>query len=144
VLAGDPQNARAEAKGNIKGDIFACPDGLIFDSRGVLWIQTDAHASQMYKGELERIGNNQMLACDVATGEIRRFMTGPVNCEVTGAVLTPDCRALFVNIQHPGEFSGDRADPANPMRYSKWPDGAGRPRSSTVVVTRVDGGVVGT
>jgi secreted PhoX family phosphatase len=144
VLAGDPQNSRAEAKGNIKGDIFACPDGLIFDSRGVLWIQTDAHASQMYKGELERIGNNQMLACDVATGEIRRFMTGPVNCEVTGAVLTPDCRALFVNIQHPGEFSGDRADPANPMRYSKWPDGAGRPRSSTVVVTRVDGGVVGT
>ena len=144
VLAGDPQNGRAEAKGNIKGDIFACPDGLAFDSRGVLWVQTDMHASQMNKGELERIGNNQMLACDVSTGEMRRFMTGPVNCEVTGAVLTPDCRALFVNIQHPGEFPGDRADPANPLRFSKWPDGAGRPRSSTVVITRVDGGVVGT
>ena len=74
---------------------------------------------------------------------MRRFMTGPVNCEVTGAVLTPDCRALFVNIQHPGEFPSDRADPANPMRYSKWPDGSGRPRSSTVVITRNDGGVVG-
>ena len=143
VLAGDPQNARPEAKGNIKGDIFACPDGLAFDSRGVLWVQTDMHASQMHKGELGRIGSNQMLACDVATGEMRRFMTGPVNCEVTGAVLTPDCRALFVNIQHPGEFPSDRADPANPMRYSKWPDGSGRPRSSTVVITRDDGGVVG-
>ena len=29
VLAGDPANERAEAKGNIKGDIFACPDGLM-------------------------------------------------------------------------------------------------------------------
>jgi secreted PhoX family phosphatase len=144
LLAGDPANARAEARGNIRGDIFACPDGLAFDSRGVLWIQTDAHASQMNKGEFERIGNNQMLACDVASGEVRRFMTGPVNCEVTGAVMTPDCRALFVNIQHPGEFPGDRADPADPLRYSRWPDGSGRPRSSTVVITRVDGGMVGT
>ena len=74
VLAGDPANERAEAKGNVKGDIFACPDGLLIDARGVLWIQTDAHATQMYKGELVRIGNNQMLACDRSTGEIRRFL----------------------------------------------------------------------
>ncbi len=90
VLAGDPANARAEAKGNIKGDIFACPDGLVLDARGVLWIQTDAHATQMYKGEFQNVGNNQMLACDRTTGEIRRFLTGPTNCEITGATLTPD------------------------------------------------------
>ncbi|MBL8377899.1 MAG: PhoX family phosphatase [Burkholderiales bacterium] len=143
VLAGDPANTRAEAKGNIKGDMFACPDGLAFDARGVLWVQTDTHASQMYKGELERIGNNQMLACNPRTGEFRRFMTGPVNCEVTGAVMTPDCRTLFVNIQHPGEFPGDRADPANPTRFSAWPDGHGRPRSATVAISRADGGIVG-
>ncbi len=28
VLAGDPANERPEARGNIQGDIFACPDGL--------------------------------------------------------------------------------------------------------------------
>ena len=28
VLAGDPANERAEAKGNVKGDVFACPDGI--------------------------------------------------------------------------------------------------------------------
>ena len=28
VLAGDPANARAEAKGNVRGDVFGCPDGL--------------------------------------------------------------------------------------------------------------------
>ncbi len=54
MLAGDPANERPEARGNIKGDIFACPDGLPLDARGVLWIQTDMHASQMYKGELKR------------------------------------------------------------------------------------------
>jgi secreted PhoX family phosphatase len=146
VLAGDPANERAEAKGNIKGDIFACPDGLVLDARGVLWIQTDAHATQMYKGELLRVGNNQMLACDRATGEIRRFMTGPVNCEVTGATLTPDLRTMFINIQHPGETPSDRSDPAEPTKYSAWPDyrPGGRPRSATVVIRRKDGGVIGT
>jgi uncharacterized protein len=146
VLAGDPANERADAKGNIKGDIFACPDGLALDARGVLWIQTDMHATQMYKGELQRIGNNQMLACDRATGEIRRFLTGPVNCEITGLTLTPDGRTMFINIQHPGETPTDRSDPAEPGKFSSWPDyqAGGRPRSATVVIRRKDGGAIGT
>lgn len=146
VLAGDPANERAEARGNIKGDLFACPDGIMFDPRGMLWVQTDAHATQMYKGEFARIGNNQMLACDLATGEMRRFLTGPVNCEVTGAAFTPDGRTVFVNIQHPGETPSDRSDPAEPSKFSNWPDyrPGGRPRSATVVIRRRDGGVIGT
>lgn len=145
VLAGDPANERAEARGNIKGDIFGCPDGLAFDSRGVLWIQTDAHATQMYKGEFARIGNNQMLACDVSTGEVRRFLTGPTNCEITGCTFSPDLTTMFVNVQHPGETPNDRSDPAEPGKYSRWPDfkPGGRPRSATVVVRRKDGGVIG-
>jgi secreted PhoX family phosphatase len=142
-LAGDPANQRAEAKGNIKGDIFACPDGIAFDRRGVLWIQTDASATQMHKGELKNIGNNQMLACDPASGEIRRFLTGPVNCEVTGVTLTPDGTTMFINIQHPGETPSERSDPAEPGKFSKWPYG-GRPRSATVVIRKRDGGVIGT
>ncbi len=146
VLAGDPANERAEAKGNIRGDIFACPDGLMLDARGVLWVQTDAHATQMYKGEMKGFGNNQMLALDRTTGEVRRFLTGPVNCEVTGATLTPDGRTMFINIQHPGEAPGDRSDPADPTKYSNWPDrqAGGRPRSATVVIRKADGGVIGT
>ena len=146
VLAGDPANQRPEAKGNIRGDLYACPDGLAFDARGVLWVQTDAHATQMYKGELERIGSNQMLACDVKTGDTRRFLTGPVNCEITGATWTPDGRTMFVNIQHPGETPSDRSDPSEPSKYSSWPNTApgGRPRSATVVIRKRDGGVIGT
>jgi uncharacterized protein len=143
VLAGDPANTRAEAKGNIKGDVFACPDGLMLDARGVLWIQTDAAAAEMNKGEFQNIGNNQMLACDLATGEIRRFLTGPVNCEITGATMTPDGTTLFINVQHPGETPSERSDAAEPTKYSTWPLG-GRPRSATVAIRRRDGGVVGT
>jgi secreted PhoX family phosphatase len=146
VLAGDPAQPRAEAKGNIKGDLYACPDGIAFDPQGTLWIQTDAHATQMYKGELANIGSNQMLACDVKTGQTRRFLTGPVNCEVTGVTWTPDGRTMFLNIQHPGETPSDRSDPNQPRRYSNWPDfrPGGRPRSATVVVRKLDGGVIGT
>ena len=143
VLAGDPANARSEDRGNIKGDLFACPDGLMLDTRGVLWIQTDASATEMNKGAFKNIGNNQMLACDPATGEIRRFLTGPVNCEITGATMTPDGRTLFINVQHPGETPSERTNPDEPMRYSKWPLG-GRPRSATVVIRRGDGGLIGT
>ncbi|HET9978032.1 MAG TPA: PhoX family phosphatase [Burkholderiaceae bacterium] len=146
VLAGDPANERAEAKGNIRGDLYACPDGIAFDTRGVLWIQTDAHATQMYKGELKNIGNNQMLACDPRSGQTRRFLTGPTNCEVTGVTWTPDGRTMFVNIQHPGETPSDRSDPAEPSKFSNWPDykAGGRPRSATVVIRRRDGGLIGT
>jgi secreted PhoX family phosphatase len=145
VLAGDPAQARVEARGNIRGDLFACPDGIAFDGRGILWVQTDAHATQMQQGEFANIGSNQMLACDVATGQLRRFLTGPTNCEITGMTMTPDGRTMFINVQHPGETPSDRSDPADPGRFSRWPDFApgGRPRSSTVVIRRSDGGVIG-
>jgi secreted PhoX family phosphatase len=99
----------------------------------------------MYKGELARIGNNQMLACDTATGETRRFLTGPTNCEVTGVAFTPDSTTMFVSIQHPGETPSDRSDPAKPTQYSNWPDYApnGRPRSSLVAIRKMDGGIIG-
>jgi secreted PhoX family phosphatase len=146
VLAGDPANARPEAKGNIQGDLFACPDGLTVDARGVLWIQTDMSSTSMGKGELQRMGNNMMLAADPKSGEIRRFLVGPPGCEVTGCTTTPDGRTMFINIQHPGESPSERSNPALPRRYSNWPDQRpdGRPRSSTVVIRKRDGGVIGT
>ncbi|HEU4430021.1 MAG TPA: alkaline phosphatase PhoX, partial [Myxococcota bacterium] len=86
------------------------------------------------------IGNNQMLCADVESGEIRRFLTGPSGCEVTGVIWTPDKRTLFVNIQHPGEPASERNDPANPKAVSSWPDGpsGGRPRAATVAIRRRD------
>lgn len=114
---------------------FASPDGLLIDTRGVAWIQTDMSGTQQASGPY---GNNQMLAADPVTKQVKRFFVGPVDAEVTGVTLTPDLKTMFVNIQHPG----DRSTPTS--FTSSWPDGGGaRPRSATVIVTKNDGGIIG-
>ncbi|AQR73582.1 PhoX family phosphatase [Sphingomonas sp. LM7] len=75
---------------------------------------------------------------------LKRFLVGPVDCEITGVDTTPDGRTLFVGIQHPGD-GGTVAAPGG-----HWPDsqatgtaGASvRPRSAVAVITKNDGGVV--
>ncbi len=145
ILAGNPAHPEPTNHGNVAGDAFGCPDGLKFDSSGVLWIQTDMSSSVLGKPGYAELGNNMMLAADPVSGEVRRFLTGPVGCEVTGIAFTPDRKTMFVNIQHPGEPDDDLSDPSNPEEISSWPDGKGfgRPRSATVVVRKLDGGVVG-
>jgi hypothetical protein len=145
ALAGDPQHPDAARRGNVKGDAFGSPDGLWFDPRGVLWIQTDVSGTTLNKGDYERLGNNMMLAADPRSGEVRRFLVGPSGCEVTGCTMSPDLRTLFVSIQHPGETPSERTDPDKPRAVSNWPDFRpdGRPRSATLAITREDGGVIG-
>jgi hypothetical protein len=143
VMAGDPTLDRADAKGNVRGDGFGSPDGLWCDTRGVLWVQTDISTSALGKGDYQGMSNNMMLAADVATGEVRRFLVGPRGCEITGCIATPDLRSMFINIQHPGETASERSNPDAPSLISSWPDQA-RPRSATVVITKLDGGVIGT
>jgi secreted PhoX family phosphatase len=75
---------------------------------------------------------------------LRRFLVGPVQCEITGIDMTPDGRTIFVGIQHPGE-EGTASAPS-----SHWPDSqagtavsaAVRPRSAIVAITKDDGGVI--
>ena len=131
---------------------FGAPDGLWFDRFGRLWIQTDQIGDG--SGDFQKVGANTMLCADPNTKEIRRFLTSPNRCEVTGLSMTPDGKTLFVGIQHPGEDS----TAANPTQFSNWPQGqfatnsAGialpngekrRPRSSILVITKNDGGVIG-
>jgi uncharacterized protein len=146
IQCGDPNNADANKRGNIKGDLFGSPDGLWIDADGRLWIETDISPMSMYKGDYAGFGNNAVLCADPVTGEVRRFLTGPRGCEVTGVIHTPDRRTMFINIQHPGETPGERSDPGNPKAISAWPDGpnGGRPRSATLAIRKVDGGAIGT
>ena len=128
---------------------FASPDGLSFDGRGILWIQTDNGAS-----EVTSYTNDQML-CVVPSkltdengdqvaisadnqADLRRFFVGPNGCEVTGFAISPDYKSVFVNIQHPGNwpYSDDAAE--------ETPNGVTvRPRAATVVIRREDGGEIG-
>lgn len=145
VLAGNSKSEVPEYQGNIHGDDFGSPDGLAFDHQGVLWIQTDVSTSTLNMKQYAGMGNNQMLATIPGSHEYRRFLTGPNGCEITGIAFTPDNKTLFINIQHPGEPSSGDSDPQKPTAVSSWPDGkqAGRPRASTVVITKNDGGVIG-
>ena len=127
VAAGNPavyDDAYAGSKNIDKNNMFNSPDGLAFDNNGLLLRNEKRYAGQ---------GNNQMLVGDPATGEIRRFMVGPKQCEITGVTWSPDRRTVFVGIQHPGE-KGD----------SHLPGGGNTiPRSSVLAITRDDGGLIG-
>ncbi|SFX31332.1 PhoX family phosphatase [Pseudomonas sp. NFACC36] len=136
VVAGNPTVHAGTPKAgssNINAqNMFNSPDGLGFDKGGRLWIQTDGDSSDT--GDFAGMGNNQMLCADPDSGEIRRFMVGPVGCEVTGISFSPDYKAMFVGIQHPGENGGSTFPEHQPN---------GKPRSSVMVITREDGGVIG-
>jgi len=148
VECGDKMSAAPNLKGNINGDDLGAPDGLWFDKQGRLWIQTDQQGDGL--GDWTNIGGNAMFAADPSTRKITRFLTSPRNCETTGVVSTPDLKTMFVGIQHPGE---DWA-PAGYTAKSTWPDSGAngpttqavvsKPRSAVVVVTKNDGGVIGT
>ncbi|UZK67477.1 PhoX family protein [Sphingomonas sp. M1-B02] len=167
--------ANVNVSGLTADNDFSSPDGLYFartsnasgQVKPLLWLQTD-------DGAFTDVTNNQMLAAMPGTvgdggartitntsgaltttqatrigaapgANLKRFLVGPIECEITGVDTTPDGRTIFVGIQHPGE-GGTPAAPS-----SHWPDSqatgtAGatvRPRSAVVVVTKTDGGVVG-
>ncbi|WP_312572413.1 PhoX family protein [Stutzerimonas balearica] len=136
LLAGERSGARDKAGqplpanliGTIDGDIFSSPDGLAFDADGRLWIETDYGDDEP---AMQAMGTNQLLCADPATREVRRFLVGPRGCEITGITWSPDYRAMWVNVQHP-----ELSFPAG--------DGKTRPRASTVLITKNDGGVIGT
>lgn len=135
LLAGEASGARgkdgkpvpANVTGTISGDLFSSPDGLAFDAAGRLWIQTDYDDREP---AMHNMGCNQLLCADPVSREVRRFLVGPRGCEITGLAWSPDGRAMWANIQHP-----ELSFPAS--------DGKSRPRSTTLLITRVDGGVIG-
>lgn len=136
LVAGNPSVHPGQAKGGSSNinpqNMFNSPDGLAFDDAGRLWVQTDGDTSNA--SDFAGMGNNQMLCADPASGEIRRFMVGPVGCEVTGVSFAPDQRTLFIGIQHPGENGGSTFPEHLPN---------GKPRSSVIAISREDGGVIG-
>lgn len=156
---------------------FSSPDGLWFSPKtGFAFIQTDDGTytdvtnCMMLIGRAGKVGDGTTptLSYTKADGSklditarvgakptvetLRRFLVGPVDCEITGCTETPDGKTIFVNIQHPGE-SIAKADIANPAKYlSHWPANAGygaggaataRPRSATIVIAKNDGGLIG-
>ncbi|KGT47899.1 PhoX family phosphatase [Acinetobacter sp. HR7] len=138
---------------------LSSPDGMWFDPRGVLWIQTDDGAytdttncmmlaalpGQVGDGirTITSSGQETIVGAQVTDQTLRRFLTGPKGCEITGVTMTPDYKAIFVNVQHPGEDSRSYDKPTSHWPASQTNSSAtSRPRSATVVITRKDGGTI--
>jgi uncharacterized protein len=159
----DADPATVNLSGLSADNDFSSPDGLWFDTRGVLWIQTD-------DGAFTDVSNCMMLAAipgavgdgaemsvggqrthvgkAATTDTVKRFLVGVPGSEITGVDLTPDHKTLFVGIQHPGE-AGSLTE-----FQSNWPAASGadatqpgyatnRPRTATIAITRIDGGDIG-
>ena len=152
---------------------FSSPDGLVFSkATGICWIQTDDGAytdvsnCMMLAAVPGQVGDGgkKTLSYTKADGSkldivtpvgkaatestLKRFLVGPKGSEITGLAETPDGKAIFVNIQHPGEGTA-MANVGDATKYqSQWPANAGygagkRPRSATIVITKNDGGMIG-
>jgi secreted PhoX family phosphatase len=144
LIAGPEGDSRIANNATVNADnMLACPDGLWFDADGRMWIQTDIGESEQLRGPLAPFGNNAMLVANPVTGETRRFLTGPIGQEVTGVITTPDRRTMFVNLQHPGATT-PAAEWAAGRVNSRFPNGDGVPLSATLVITKNDGGIIGT
>jgi len=145
-LFGAPSNLSAENLSQLSAsNDLSSPDGLYFDPRGVLWIQTDDGAytdttSCMLLAALPgkvsdgttittSAGQQTRIGMPASNDNIKRFFVGPEGCEVTGITMTPDFKTLFINIQHPGNTWGAVA-------------GGSTPRSATVMITKEDGDVI--
>lgn len=113
---------------------LACPDNCAFDSRGRLWVTSDG---------AEDFGIAEGIwACEVsgaARGLFKRFLRAPLGAEICGPFFSPDDRFLFFAVQHPAEGSPFE----NPS--TRWPDFSPQlpPRPAVVVISRTDGGPVG-
>lgn len=139
---------------------LSSPDGMWFDPRGVLWIQTDDGAytdttnCMMLAALPGKVGDGTkattsagqetIVGAKVTDENLRRFLTGPKDCEITGVTMTPDFKAIFINVQHPGEDSKSYDAPTShwPATQKDLNNKTARPRSATVVITRKDGGLI--
>jgi secreted PhoX family phosphatase len=157
---------------------FSSPDGLWFSkATGICWIETDDGAftdetncmllaavpGTVGDGKKVTVANTMTVAgtpvtatketlIGAALGEVnlRRFLVAPRGSEVTGLTESADGKALFVNIQHPGELTPKLGAATTFAFQSQWPGvgpaygpATGRPRSATIVITKDDGGVIG-
>lgn len=101
-------------------DTFACPESLVFDSAGDLWMSTDIPVASIGKAPYEAMGNNGLYlirASGESAGIPMRVGTAPVEACFTGLCLSQEGKTLFASVQHPGERSV-------PERFtSNWPHG---------------------
>src|SRR5690606_31999634 len=117
--------------GNESG--FACPDNMIFDHAGNLWMTTDISGDMVGEGPYEKFKNNGLFYFPLSSNDadkIFQMASVPVDAELTGLSLSTDRKALFLSVQHPGEKSKSLSELS-----SHWPSGGNEmPRPAVVQI----------
>lgn len=112
---------------------FSCPDNLIFDKSGNLWMVTDISGGSMNKAPYTAFKNNGLFYFPMSgphAGKAIQVASAPVDAELTGLSFSSDSKTLFVAVQHPGEKSKSLD-----KLTSTWPHEAkGIPRPAVVQI----------
>lgn len=113
---------------------FSCPDNMVFDRKGNLWLCCDVSDRFLNKPPYVAYGNNALFYIPMSgphSGRAYRVASAPVTAEITGPTFSPDGRTLFLSVQHPGEGTSDLKNP-----LSHWPGPKGSmPKSSVVCLS---------
>lgn len=135
---GTVQNAGATDDGTL-----VCPDNLVFDHQGRLWVATDQGENWHIKSgksdglyAVEHQGDNR--------GKSKLFFRVPIGAETTGICFTPDDKTLFISVQHPAVDGGEHYEGFNRKSTfsdpsTRWPnsdDSDIPPLPSVVQITR--------
>jgi secreted PhoX family phosphatase len=124
--------------GGLEGGL-SCPDNAAFDPSGGLWIATDGEPAVTRSTD----GLWAVTLDGDERGAMRRFLRGPVGCEICGPCFSPDGKTLFVTVQHPG--AADEAGKARDFHFDapacRWPDEREDlpPRAAVLAIERDDG-----
>jgi secreted PhoX family phosphatase len=127
ILASDTQGTEG---------VFTDPDAAFADRDGRLFIGTDGGQPDGLQDQLTVFDTTESLAPGQLPTPYRLFV-GVADDEITGWAQTPDQTTAMTNMQHPGN-----GDPAL-TNFPAATDGTTIPRDCTIVITRKDGGVVG-
>ena len=151
VRCGDPAKGEVGAMWNpatSENGWFAAPDNCAIDGQGRLWVTTDQGTGWAKTGTADGVWAMETEGELRGTG--RMFYRVPVGAEMCGPLFSDEDRVLFVAVQHvatdgtkdyaPFGRNSTFEDPA-----TRWPDFQDDmpPRPSVVVITKEDGGVIG-
>ncbi|MEQ8653124.1 MAG: PhoX family phosphatase [Kiloniellales bacterium] len=151
VKCGNPANPEVKAvwNENISANgWFASPDNCVVSPSGVLWVSTDQGRAWSKTGTADGLFALGTEGAERGLG--RMFFRVPVGAELCGPRFTPDGKTLFLAVQHPATDGvrdyapfGRKSTFEDPA--TRWPDFSPNmpPRPSVVVVTKEDGGTIG-
>jgi secreted PhoX family phosphatase len=152
IKAGNPADGAIAAMWNpatSENGWFACPDNCAVDHQGRLWVSTDqGKAWSKASGSADGVWALETQGGGRGTG--RMFFRVPVGAEMCGPRFTPDDKTLFVAVQHPAtdgakDYPGFGRGSTFEDPATRWPDFDPKmpPRPSVVVITKDDGGTIG-